>query len=96
METGKVKCAPDYKSKSQVKRIAAQKRECSMCGEDHAAVAKQRDAQRAVADKHKRLRAAVIDAVRKWHHNDKGFTRIPIHLAMDALIAFEAEHKIGE
>lgn len=85
METGKVEYAPDYKSKSQVKRIAIQS-----------------GAQSSQQSEHQRLQSAVVEAAKRravtsytafemWNAIDIAFDD-----AVDALIAFEAEHKIGE
>ena len=45
--------------------------------------------QRVELEELERLRTDVIEAVRKWNHNDKGFTRIAMHLAMDRLLEHE-------
>jgi hypothetical protein len=42
---------------------------------------------------HQRLQSAVVEAAREWW-NDGSIDAL--HDTMDALIAFEAEHKIGE
>src|SRR5215217_5591886 len=96
METGKVEYAPDYKSKSRVKRIAAQ-----MGQPFKEFLAEQmRDPEFAetyeavdIEVDHQRLQAVVVEAARVWW-NDGSIDAL--HGSMSALIAFEAENGIGE
>jgi hypothetical protein len=103
METGKVEFAPDYKSKSQVKRLAAQGATPitpDLVGKGTFAEMK-RDAE------HARLKDAVVEAAKAecaaysapgsfgWTANHKQ-SQIKLRTATRALISFEAEHKIGE
>jgi len=87
METGKVQYAPDYKSKSQVKRIAAQ------TGKKYPDMTDKFKAME-LRSEHARLQAAIVEEVRK--EDRKGMLTQSIQAARDALIAFEVEYKIGE
>jgi hypothetical protein len=111
METGKVKFAPDYKSKARsIADIAASHVCTEVCDPDKrllAAAHKHVDDLRAkrVAE-HARLQAVVVEQVKAQRRAEKSAT-VPndfdvaeaqrnVRVAVDALIAFEVEHEIGE
>lgn len=95
MNTGKVEFAPDYKSKSQVRRIAAQKGEDSNA-EDLAAFERMKQNEARDAE-HARLQLAVVEAAKVYCRNrGYGPAERSLMASVDALIAFEAEHKIGD
>lgn len=41
---------------------------------------------------HAKLKDAALEAARTWHDNDKGFTRIALRFAVQALMEFEEKH----
>lgn len=104
MPTGSINYSPDYKSKSQVKRIAAQKGVCSMCGENHAEATARDNAARAVAAERSRLEREVIEAAKAelaahrapgtfgWLSNRHRAQRI-LRSAVSALIDFESSQE---
>ena len=94
METGKVEFAPDYKSQTRpaLNAIFEQGMRRQRLKTEHARL------KDAVVEASKRRRkaktAAPADAgdyIRELHAS-----MVAEHSAVDALIAFEAEHKIGE
>jgi hypothetical protein len=102
MNTGKVEYGPDYNSDIQMAQVAA--------GEQ-AVVDRLRARGLMPPDprvEHERLRATVVEAVEWWHaeiNRTRSTSLIHVELeefetelfkAASALIAFEAEHKIGE
>lgn len=66
METGKVEYAPDYRSKSQVKRIAVQKGLPPDSSADDIAMLDRLNANEAAAAERSRLERDVIEAAKDW------------------------------
>lgn len=60
------KFTAERRSKSQVKRIAAQQGKCSMCGENHAEATARDNAARAVAADRDRLEREVIEKAKAY------------------------------
>ena len=96
MKTGKVEYAPDYKSKRRTLTIAA---DIPDDVDDRLLFCD--STQERIADL-QRLRSAVVEAAKEAtldaKHPSVEIPVLPNGLqdAVDALIAFEAEHKIGE
>lgn len=92
METGKVEYAPDYKSKSQVKRIAAQRG--NTLTRTNALIKE--------IDQRQRLEREVIEAAKGWHGKmevlcDPGELQrfeAGLYKAVVALNEFESQHVI--
>lgn len=83
METGKVEYAPDYKSQVELAMDEGRR------------IAESIIANNKLSAEHARLKDAVLKACRAEHLADAIFTS-GRYRAVKALIAFEAEHKIGE
>jgi|ERR1051325_1499688 uncharacterized protein YfeS len=105
METGKVEYAPDYKSKRGMGQPFSEFLAEQMRDPEFAEAYKATD----VKVEHQRLQLAVVEAAKAVRCADRLFYSAPIaensaagslahhtfDAAVDALIAFEAEHKIG-
>lgn len=91
MNTGKVEYAPDYKSKTQVRRVAAQ------TGKKYPDMTDKFKAME-VRAQHQRLQSAVVEAVKEWATDVSADSRgaASLRSAIYALIEFEAQHGIGE
>jgi hypothetical protein len=98
MKTGKVEYAPDYKSERRTLTIADIPDDL----DDRLLFCDSSPTQERIADL-QRLQAAVVEAVRVWAklRDDRNTAQVHESATLllrthNALIAFEAEHKIGE
>lgn len=100
METGKVEYAPDYRSdKKQLPTIAEMSGSINLGGRvifegDEQIVISVEEAK---TRDHQKLKDAVVEAA-KAYHSKRGYgsPERALKMAVAALLAFEAEHGIGE
>ena len=76
MTTGKIEYSPDYESQRPSLNVIFEQG---------------MERQRIVAE-HQRLKTLALEAARTWHKNDKGFTRIALRFAIQALMEYEEKH----
>jgi len=96
MKTGRVEYAPGYKSDITTRGTCIHgtnlMERCAQCAADGQTTVRLKTVTESTTER-SRLERAVIKAAKDWHQHDKGFTRIALHQAIDALTEFDSKQK---